>query len=199
MKSFHKKVAISLLFSAMSALMPFANAETVNVKLLPGLWEDDHVMLINGQNVLENIHKQMEKNMAHMSPEQRAIAQQSLANSGANGKRQYCLTATEVAKGLDIDVIKKKMEETQKGCTVTIISASDKGGKFTAACTMPDGSNSNADGEYVVKSNKEWTYNMISDAVMSAGPGTPTNKIHATVEAHARWKDSSCGNISASE
>ncbi|MFZ6850009.1 DUF3617 domain-containing protein [Undibacterium sp. RuRC25W] len=197
MKSIQKHMAISCLSIALYAVVLPINAQTVSIKLLPGLWEDEHVIMINGQNMLDSMHKQMEKNMAHMSPEQRAIMQESLDHS--SGKRQYCLTPSEVAKGLDVGAIKKKMEETEKNCTFNIASASEKGGKFTAVCIMPDGTSSNSTGEYIVKNNKEWTYSMVSDGTIAGGQGGATNKIHAKIEAHAHWKDSKCGKVSAGE
>jgi len=88
-----------------------------------------------------------------------------------------------------------------KNCKVNVISASEKGGKFNAICNMQNGSTSNATGEYIVKSDKEWTYNMVSDGVMAAGtvPGAPASKMHANIEAHARWKSSNCGSIKSVE
>jgi len=201
MKKIYTSAGLSFLLCATSALTANAYAENISVKIAPGLWESDHVMLVNGQNIVEMMRKQMEKSMASMTPEQRAGMEKSLANSGMSGKSQYCVTPEQVAKGMDVDSFKRKMESSQKSCKVSIISASEKGGKFSAVCNMQNGSTSNATGEYIVKSDKEWTYNMVSDGIVAAGtmPGAPAGKMHATIDAHARWKGSDCGSIKSVE
>jgi len=49
------------LLCAASTLTASVYAENVSVKIAPGLWESDHVMLVNGQNIVEMMRKQMEK------------------------------------------------------------------------------------------------------------------------------------------
>jgi len=102
------------LLCAASTLTASVYAENVSVKIAPGLWESDHVMLVNGQNIVEMMRKQMEKSMASMTPEQRTGMEKSLANSGMSGKSQYCVTPEQVAKGMDVESFKKKWNPVKK-------------------------------------------------------------------------------------
>ncbi len=58
--------------------------------------------------------------MASMTPEQRTGMEKSLANSGMSGKSQYCVTPEQVAKGMDVESFKKKMESSQKTAKLTL-------------------------------------------------------------------------------
>ena len=201
MKKICTFASFSFVLCTASALTAPAHADNVSVKIAPGLWESDQTMLINGQNMIEMMRKQMEKSLASMPPDQRASIEKSLSNSGMSGKTQYCVTAAQVAKGMDVDAFKKKLETGQKNCNVNIISANEKGGKFNAICNMKDGTTSNSTGEYVVKSDKEWTYNMVGDSNkgMAGAVGAPGGKTHVTIEAHSVWVGSDCGNIKSIE
>lgn len=175
-----------------------SQAEVIPLKLAPGLWEETRVTLINGQNVEEAMRKGREKMMARLTPEQRKQMQEQMGHGGNGGATQTCLTPAQVAKGVDTEDIKRKMEQSSRGCKLDIISASSAGAKFKAACIGPQGSNYNGSGEYVVTNSKEWHFKMVADGKVTGPNGAPApqaSDFHATQEVTARWKGSECGNV----
>ncbi|KQV61416.1 DUF3617 family protein [Duganella sp. Root336D2] len=175
-----------------------SHAEVIPLKLAPGLWEETRVTLINGQNVEEAMRKGREKMMARLTPEQRKQMQEQMGRGSNAGGTQTCLTPAQVAKGVDTEVIKRKMEQSSQGCKLDIISASSSGAKFKAACMGPQGNNYNGSGEYIVANSKEWRFKMVGDGKVTGPNGAPVPQagdFHATQEVTARWKGSDCGNV----
>ena len=186
------------LISTFAAISSASHAEVVKPKLAPGLWEETRVTLVNGQNMEDAMQKHMEKIMARMTPEQRKQMQASMGNRGKGGVVQTCLTPAQVAKGIDTEAIKRRMENSSKGCTMNILSASAAGGKFKAVCMGPQGATYNGTGEYKVSSDKEWSFKMVADgkAVGANGEAMPqAGSFQATQEVHARWKGSDCAGV----
>ncbi|WP_028105018.1 DUF3617 domain-containing protein [Pseudoduganella violaceinigra] len=183
--------------ASLAAICLSSQAEIIPLKLAPGLWEETRVTLINGQNVDEAIRKSQEKMMARLTPEQRKEMQEQMGNRGAGGTVQTCLTPAQVAKGIDTDRIKRKMEESARGCKLDIISASSSGAKFNASCMGPQGGGYKGIGEYMVPSTKEWRFKMVGDGKMTGPNGAPAQggDVHASQEVTARWKGSDCGNV----
>ncbi len=175
-----------------------SQAEVIPLKLAPGLWEETRVTLINGQNVEEALRKGRERMMARLTPEQRKQMQEQMGQGGNGGATQTCLTPAQVAKGVDTEEIKRKMEQSSQGCKLDIISASSSGAKFKAACMGPQGTNYNGSGEYIVASNKEWRFKMVGDGKVTGPNGAPVPQagdFYATQEVTARWKGSDCGKV----
>lgn len=174
-----------------------ALAENIKFKLAPGLWEQTSVTLMNGQNMEEMMQKQMEQTMARMTPEQKERMQQAMGKIHAGGKQQACLTPALIAKGIDVDAIRKRAANNTKDCTINVTSSNDSGAKFDMVCTRPQGVQKGT-GEYVVKSDKEWTFKLVSSGNMPAHKGasaTATANMQITVDVVARWKGSDCGNV----
>ena len=186
------------LISILTATATASHAEVLKPKLAPGLWEETRVTLVNGQNMEGAMQKHMEKMMARMTPEQRKQMQASMGNRGKGGVVQTCLTPAQVAKGIDTEAIKRRMENSAKGCTMDILSASAAGGKFKAVCMGPQGATYNGTGEYKVSSDKEWSFKMVADGKVAGANGEPVpqaGNFQATQEVHARWKGSVCGSV----
>jgi hypothetical protein len=215
------------LLCAASLLLP-AQAETIKLKLAPGLWEQTSTTLLNGQNMEEMRRKQMEQAMSQLTPEQRAQMEKSRSKmtpeqraqmdkamghgnaASPNGVRQSCLTAEQVAKGFDLDNIRKKAGSNGKDCTMNVTSASETGGRFEMVCTSPRGTSQKSIGEYKLKNDKEWRFSMVSSATLS-GParsaasgsasaaamasGLAAGKMQINIDVLARWKGSDCGNV----
>ncbi|WP_374586491.1 DUF3617 family protein [Pseudoduganella sp.] len=192
------KAAVNSLALAIGlAALPLAgNAEVIPLKLAPGLWEETQVTMINGQNVGEAMRAAREKMMARLTPEQRKAMQEQMGQRMGGGPVQVCLTAAQVAKGIDTEDIKRKMEDSARGCKLDIISASSAGAKFKAACIGPQGNGYQGSGEYTVASPKEWRFKMVGDGKVSGPNGSPAaGDFHATQEVTARWKSSDCGGV----
>ncbi len=195
MKYAMKALALS---AALATVCLQGHAEVIPLKLAPGLWEETRVTMINGQNVEEAMRKGRERMMARLTPEQRKQMQDQMGQGSNAGGTQTCLTAAQVAKGVDTEEIKRKMEQASQGCKLDIISASSSGAKFKAACMGPQGTNYNGSGEYVVANSKEWRFKMAGDGKVTGPNGAPVPQagdFHATQEVTARWKGSDCGKV----
>lgn len=196
-----------------SLLLP-AQAETIKLKLAPGLWEQTSTTLLNGQNMEEMRRKQMEQAMSQLTPEQRAQMDRAMGHGNAasqNAPRQSCLTAEQVAKGFDLDNIRKKAGSNGKDCTMNVTSASETGGRFEMVCTSPRGTSQKSIGEYKLKNDKEWSFSMVSSGTVSgparssangsasaaagAASGLAAGKMQVNIDVLARWKGSDCGNV----
>lgn len=192
------KFTIHALAASLATVCLASHAEVIPLKLAPGLWEETHVTMINGQNVEEAMRKGRERMMARLTPEQRKQMEEQMGHGGNAGATRTCLTAAQVAKGVDIEDIKRKMEQSAQGCKLDIISASSSGAKFKAACMGPQGTTYNGSGEYIVANSKEWRFKMVGDGKATGPNGAPvpqTGDIHATQEVTARWKGSDCGSV----
>lgn len=192
------KIKSLALCTALATVSLACQAEVIPLKLTPGLWEESRVTLVNGQNVDDAMRKAREKMMARLTPEQRKMMEAQMGGRGAGGNSQVCLTAAQVAKGIDTADLKRKMEESSQGCTLDIISASSAGAKFKAACMGPQGSTYNGTGEYTVSNSKEWRFKMVADGKVTGPNGAPApqaGNFHATQEVTARWKGSDCGSV----
>jgi hypothetical protein len=188
-------IAIALIAGAASA-----SAQTIKLKLTPGLWEENSKTLINGQNVQELMRAQMEKAMAKMTPEQKAQMQKTMDAIGSAGKHQTCLTPEYVAKGLNLDSVKDQLQKAAPGCHLNLISASENGGKFDMACSQANGGAAQSTGEYIVKNDKEWSYKFNgSGRTAAAGGNGEAISMQVSGEIVARWKGSNCGNVAPTE
>lgn len=193
----HRSRALPVLL-ALAALSTAAQAEIIKTKLAPGLWEETRVTLLNGQNMEEMRQKHMEKMMANLTLEQRQKMQDAMGKRGKGGTVLTCLTPAQVAKGIDTDAIKRRMENASQGCTMDILSASASGGKFKANCSGPQGATYNGTGEYKVSSDKEWSFKMVANGKVVGPNGAEMPQaanFQATQEVHARWKGSDCGTV----
>lgn len=192
MKFTTKALAISI---GLVSVCLSSHAEVIPLKLTPGLWEETRVTLINGQDIEAAIRKSRERMMARLTPEQRKEME---SRGEGGGLSQSCLTPAQVAKGIDTAEIKRKMEDSARGCSLDIISANSAGAKFKAACLGPQGAGLNGTGEYTVTNSKEWHFKMVGDGKVTGPNGVPVPQggdIHATQEVTARWKGSDCGNV----
>ncbi|WP_426338096.1 DUF3617 family protein [Pseudoduganella sp. S-14] len=190
-----KALALS---ASLATVCLHGHAEVIALKLAPGLWEETRVTMINGQNVEEAMRKGRERMMARLTPEQRKQMQDQMGQGSNAGGTQTCLTAAQVAKGVDTEDIKRKMEQSSQGCKLDIISASSSSAKFKAACMGPQGTNYKGSGEYIVANSKEWRFKMVGDGKVTGPNGAPvpqTGDFHATQEVTARWKGSDCGSV----
>ncbi|MYN05649.1 DUF3617 family protein [Pseudoduganella sp. DS3] len=183
--------------AASLAAIPFTSqAEVIPLKLTPGLWEETRVTMINGQNATETLRAARERMMARMTPEQRKIMEEKMGGRGGAGPVQVCLTPAQVAKGIDTNEVKRKMEDAARGCKLDILSASSAGAKFKAVCQGPNGTGYQGSGEYTVSSPKEWRFKMVSDGKMTGPDANLTGgEFHASQEVTARWKGSDCGAV----
>lgn len=195
MQSIYNKLALG---AGLAAVCLGSAAEVIPLKLTPGLWEETRVTMINGKDVEEAMRAASERVMARLTPEQRKQMQQQMGQRRAGGATLTCLTAAQVAKGIDTAEVKRKMEQSAKGCKLDIVSASSAGAKFKAACMGPNGAGYNGTGEYTVPNTKEWRFKMVGDGKVMGPEGTPAPQagdFHATQEVTARWKGSDCGDV----
>lgn len=195
----HKSLSLAIA-ACLVSLSTASHAEVIPLKLAPGLWEETRVTLVNGQDVQATMRKHQERMMARMTPEQRKIMQESMGQQGANGAALNCLTPAQVAKGVDVDELRRQMEKSAQGCKLNVMSANASGAKFSAVCSGPQGMTFKGNGEYTVNNSKEWRFKMVSDGKVTGPDGAPLPQggdFHATQEVHARWKASSCGSVAS--
>ncbi|MEB0137582.1 DUF3617 family protein [Undibacterium sp. CCC2.1] len=166
---------LTTLCCALAISISAASAQTIKIKLQPGLWEESNTTLINGQNLQEMMRKQ--------------------SGAPAAGKNETCLTPAQVNKGIDLADIKNKIAENAKGCSVHAISADESGGQFELQCSSPEGLSYQGHGQYRVKNDKEWSFTMQADGKL---PGA-SNKLNVRVEQVAHWKSSQCGKVAAQQ
>lgn len=192
--------AAALMTLSCAIAVPMAQAENIKFKLAPGLWEQTTTTLMDGKNLEESMHKQMEQTMSRMTPEQRAQMQKAMDKISGGGKIQTCLTPAAIAKGIDTDNIRKHAANANKDCTVTVTSMSDTGAKFDMVCTRAQGTQKGT-GEYKLKSDKEWSFNMVSNGTMTphGNASAPARTMQITVDMQARWKGSDCGSVAPKE
>ncbi|MDE2429568.1 MAG: DUF3617 domain-containing protein [Burkholderiales bacterium] len=199
MKSLHRTSLLAMTLGVASLSSVPALAETIALKLRPGLWEETRSTLINGKNLEEIMQKQMEKSMSRLTPEQRAQMQKSGRMGG--GTAQSCLSAAQVAKGINVDEIRQKMQAASRGCSLNIISADASGAKFNTTCMGPGGGDYKGLGEYKVSNDKEWSFKMVGDGSMKGVPAAAgqNGNFHVTQEVHAHWKSADCGSVAPTE
>lgn len=176
-----------------AALTTPASAETVKMKIAPGLWEYSTKVTVDGQSMDEMMRKQMESAMANMPPEKREQMQKQIGQMGLGSKTQVCVTQAEIDKGFDLNELQSSSSKQRpKDCKHKVLSSSDSGGKFEVQCSMPNGE-MHGTGEYKLKGDKEWSFTMLNQMKRSAAD--KEKKVDVQVDMQAAWKSADCGKV----
>jgi len=188
-----------LLFPCLLVTSVAVQAEVIPMKLMPGLWEESSSTTLNGQNMQSAIRQMQEQMMAKMSPEERAQMQSAMGGRDGSGKKLVCLSPEQVARGINVDKIKKQIEQDSGGnCAVSSWTVNASGGKFNLSCASPTGEKQQGQGEFIAKNNKEWSFHLTSGGDMPGAGGKP-QKYQAVVQSRSVWKSSDCGTVRPEE
>jgi hypothetical protein len=180
-----------------------APAQTLKTTPLPGLWEQEFKILVNGQDLMASMAQAREAMMKSMSPQQRAQMQAMLQQQGggAPGKERECLTAKDVAEMADPKKALANSMKDQPECRSEIVSVTGPSVKYKGRCENPGGFTGDFTGEYTQVDAKNWKYEMQGKgkmlAQMPAAGGKPGagGPVEMNMRGQGRWVSADCGGV----
>ncbi len=151
----------------------------------PGLWEIQTKM--GGNPQMDQAMAQMQQQMASMSPAQRKMMEDMMAQQGVNvgvGKGgamsvKVCITPEMAAR-------QELPTQTEGDCKTQITSRTANSLKLSFACTNPP---SSGDGSYTFRGDTGYDMTM---RVKTTQNGKPMN---TTMEGTGRWLGADCGKV----
>jgi Protein of unknown function (DUF3617) len=179
------------------------SAQTFKTPPLPGLWEEDFKILVNGQDLMASLAQAQEAMMKNMSPQQRAQMQAMMAQQGASpGKQRECLTPKDAAELADPRKAIAESMKDQPECRTEVVSITGQTVKVKGRCESAEGYTGDFTGEYTLVDAKNWTYAMQGKGTMAtrmpgAGPkaGGP---VEMNMRGQGRWISADCGSVKPS-
>jgi len=196
--------ALLLLLAAAVSLSP-AQAQMLSPAPLPGLWETDWKMTVNGQDLGALMRKEMEQALQQMPPAQRAQAEQMMKAQGGpmaiGGKQQECLSPADAAKATDPKRVLADMQEDAPQCRFEPISVAGSTMRFKGRCDDADGFTGDIAGELTLTSDKAWTGRWGGQGRMAGAEDIPGLKLGATgqvdyrMSGTGRWLAAACGAV----
>jgi hypothetical protein len=173
-----KRVLIAA--AALTVGASVASAATLDVKT--GLWE------VTSQGETTGMPPIPPEALAHMTPEQRAKIQQSMADAmGRSGKpdvNRSCITEKALQRGLDLN------DRDQPNCTRNVTNSSSRQLDVTMQCTGQQKMNGMLHIEAVDRQTMRGNFNLVTT------DGTNTMTVKRTM--NGKWLGSDCGNVKPS-
>lgn len=193
----------ALLLGLITAASAALSQTTIKPLPLPGLWEIESQMLINGQDLMANIRQTQEAMMKNMPPAQRQQMEATMRERGdAGGKTRECLTAKEVAELADPKKALARSMKEQPNCKPEVVSISGGTIKFKSRCDDPNGMTGDFTGEHTIVDTQHWNYSMqgrgqVPAQMPGAGPAAKgkNNMVDIKGSGQARWIAASCGEV----
>lgn len=189
----------------MSGLMlPGVQAQTLSPAPMPGLWENEVKMTLNGQDILATMNKMREEMLKSLPPEQRAQMATMMKGQGnplAGGKQPHCMTPEDAARGANVKQAMQDMQKDMRNCRIEPVKAGGNGFSFKGRCDDPNGFTGDIAGEFMLESAKAGQFRYEGKGRMKgmgAMPGmTPSadGLVTMLVQGRSRWVSASCGNV----
>ena len=183
-----------------------AQAQALSPAPLPGLWDVEWMMLVNGQDIGAATRQAMDEMLRSMPPAQRAQAEAMMkAQGGApafGGKQQECLTPAEVARMTDPRRLLADMQADSPECRFEPLKVSGASLSFKGRCTAADdGFTGDVTGEFTMASAKSWIGRWGGDGRLAGAGEMPgltlpaDGKVNFQAQGSGRWISSDCGSV----
>jgi hypothetical protein len=167
------------------SLMLLGAASVFAQSTKPGLWEIQTRMEGNPQ--MDQAMAQMQQQMASMSPAQRKMMEDMLAQQGVNlGAGKDGAMSVKVCITPEMAARQELPTQTDGDCKTQITSRTASAMKLSFTCTNPP---SSGDGSYTFRGDTGYDMTM---RVKSLQNGKPIN---TTMEGTGRWLDADCGKV----
>ncbi len=168
------------------ALLALTNSASAQTKMLPGLWEHSFTVQDNGGQ-MSGAMKQMQEQMAKMTPAQRAQMEQMMggkgmsmgAGSGGATAVKMCMTQAQI----DLN----EGPPPEKNCTNQITQRSGNTIKVKFSCTGDHPAT--GEGEMTILSPTSYKGKSSVNTVMNGKPE------RMNMEQSGKWLSADCGNI----
>lgn len=196
--------ALTLLLLVTAGLVP-AHAQTLSPAPLPGLWETDWKMSVNGQDLGALMRQAMEQALKQMPAAQRAQAEQMMKAQGGpmalGGRQQQCLSAADAAKAIDPKQVLADMQKQAPQCRFEPVSVASSTLRFKGRCDDADGFTGDIAGEFTLTSDKAWTGRWGGQGKMAGAEDMPGFKpgaggqVDFSMNGGGRWLAAACGAV----
>jgi hypothetical protein len=190
---------------ALSAGLASARAQTLTPAPLPGLWETEWKMNVNGQDLGALMRQAMEQALKQMPAAQREQAEQMMkAQGGAvafGGKQQECLTPADAARAADPKRVLAEMQEDAPQCRFEPVAVSGSALRFKGRCNDADGFSGDVEGDFTLASDKAWTGRWGGQGRMAGVDEIPGFKpaaggrVDFRMSGSGRWLAADCGAV----
>ncbi len=184
---------------------PAAFAQTLSPAPLPGLWETEWKISVNGQDLGAMMRKAMNEALQQMPAAQRAQAEQMMKAQGGmamlGGKQQECLTPGEAAKATDPRQALAEMQQDAPSCRFEPLKAAGSTLSFKGRCTDAEGFTGDITGDFTLVSDKAWTGRWGGQGRMAGAgdmPGLkigPNGQVDYRMSGGGRWLAAACGAV----
>jgi hypothetical protein len=182
-----------------------AQAQTLSPAPLPGLWETDWKMTVNGQDMGAMMRQAMEQALKQMPAAQRAQAEQMMKAQGGpmalGGKQQQCLSAAEAAKAADPKQVLAQLQQDAPQCRFEPVAVAGSTMRFKGRCDDADGFTGDVTGEFTLVSDKSWTGRWGGQGKMDGAEEMPGFKpgaggqVDYRMSGGGRWLAAACGAV----
>lgn len=179
---------------AVTAFAGLAQAEGLKTLPLPGLWENEAQVLINGKDINATMQQAQAAMMQNMDPEQRKQMEAMMKAQGDPNKSLECLTAKDIAEMADPRKALARADK-ESDCKIDVVSTSADTAKFKMSCATPDGFTGEGAGEYKVIDAKHTSFSWKGRGKM---PGSAT-VIESSTNSKSRWISADCGDVKPSD
>lgn len=178
-------------------------AQTLSPAPLPGLWESETSIRVNGQDVMAAMRAAQQEMLKSMPPAQRAQVEAMMkAQGGALGSRQsYCLTPQEAAKSTDARELLAQMYDDAPQCRFEPVKVSGSTLSFRGRCEDPDGFTGDVGGTVTIESPKSVVFRYEGKGRMSGVEDMPgmagagEGPVLMVAQGRSRWVAASCGDV----
>ena len=194
----------ALMLALTAALVP-ARAQTLAPAPLPGLWEIDWKISVNGQDLNALMRQSMAQALKEMPAEQRAQAEQMMKAQGGpmavGGKQQQCLSAADGAKAADPKQVLAQLQQDAPQCRFEPVSVAGSTMRFKGRCNDADGFTGDISGELTMTSDKVWTGRWGGQGKMAGAEDIPGFKpaaggqVDYRMSGGGRWLAAACGAV----
>lgn len=171
-----------------------AQAQGFKTQPLPGLWEQQSQVLVDGQDMLAQLRRLQSQILQSLPPQQREQAQAMMArHTGTPGLSRQCLSAQDAAKWSDPKAALADSMKGQSNCTSEVSPVVGDTVKFKVRCEKGKGISGDFDGEFTMLDSKSWQYTMQGRGNLPAG--MPGNTSTVPIQAHGQghWLSADCG------
>jgi len=196
---------IALTLLGLSAALAPAKAQTLSPAPLPGLWETDWKISVNGQDLGALMRRSMEQALQQMPAAQRAQAEQMMKAQGGpmalGGKQQQCLSAAEAAKAADPKQVLAQLQQDAPQCRFEPVAVAGSTLRFKGRCNDADGFTGDVNGDLTMTSDKAWTGRWGGQGKMAGAEEIPGFKpgagglVDYRMSGSGRWLAAACGAV----
>jgi hypothetical protein len=168
---------------------------------LPGLWEQESRVLVNGQDMMAMVRQMQAEMMKKMTPEQRKQMQAQMGSTGLSGPIRECLTADEAKRFSDPKRVIEDMQKDSPNCRFQPATVTSDTVAFTGTCADPNGFTGTVKGDVHLVSDKVWTGRFSgqgrgpANAQMPGAAGPNNTAMTVQTEMKGRWLASQCGDV----